>query len=178
MLAESDAGVVASLLLLLVVASSFREIPRRLSISFLRNPLVSRNATLRSVDASRIDSSSKNLVACSRRAGRGVVGVLSSELCDGGAEVEESAAVLFGCCQDGMDNGLGLVSTIVFSKRLRRGQTWREERMKLKLEMNWRWRREGDHVSCDLGCIERYGIVTAVELWIPAIPTARQNRRR
>lgn len=128
MLAESDADVVVSLLLLLVVASSFREIPRRLSISSLRNPFVSKNATLRLVDASRIDSSSKNLVACSRRAGRGVVGVLSSELCDAGADAEESAAVLFGCCQDGMDSGFGLVSTIVFSKNLRCGQTWREER--------------------------------------------------
>ena len=161
MLAESDPDVVVSLLLLLVVASSFREIPRRLSISSLRNPFVSRNAALRSVDASRIDSSSRNLVACSRRVGRGVVGVvLSSELCHDGAEAEDSAAVLFGCCQDGMDNGLDLVSTIVFSKSLRCGQTWRDERDEVKLEMNWKM--EKDHVSSDLGCIKRYGTVTAV----------------
>jgi hypothetical protein len=83
------------LLVLVLLSSAFREMPKRLSISSLRRPLDSRNATLRSTGASRMESSCKNLLACSMSSERGV----SSEFGDG-VEVELLVLVLAaaGCC--------------------------------------------------------------------------------
>mgnify|MGYP007016609403 CR=1 FL=1 len=91
-----------------VLASTLREIPRTCWISSELRPLDSRNETLRSVGASRIDSSSRNLDAWSRRACRDVEAVdagASSEAGDG-----DSSAVLFGLCQEGIDDDLDVSS--------------------------------------------------------------------
>jgi hypothetical protein len=85
----------SALLMLLLLESVSREMDKRLSISSLRRPLDSRKAILRSMGASRRESSCKNFLACSMSTERGV----SSELGDG-AEVEVSPLVLAaaGCC--------------------------------------------------------------------------------
>lgn len=72
---------------LLLLASGFRETPRSFWISLGVKPLDSRNEILRSVEEPRIDSSSRNLDAWSRRSCRvvdaGASGA-SSELGEGG----------------------------------------------------------------------------------------------
>jgi hypothetical protein len=62
------------------------------------------------MEASRMDSSSRNFDAWSRRVCRGVVVVAGalSELGDG-----DSLAVLFGLCHSGIDAGLELSSGIM-----------------------------------------------------------------
>lgn len=79
----------------LVLESVSLEMARRLSISSLRRPLDSRNAILRSIGASRMESSCKNFLACSMSSERGV----SSEEGDG-VEVELPVFVVAaaGCC--------------------------------------------------------------------------------
>lgn len=91
---ESGVDLFPSALLLLLWSAS-REMARRLSISSFRRPLDSKKAILRSMGASRMESSCKNFLACSMRSERGV----SSELGDG-VEVELSVFVLAaaGCC--------------------------------------------------------------------------------
>lgn len=94
------------------LASTFRETPRRLSISSPCSPFDSKKAILRPVASFLIESSSRNLAACSRRADREVVS-LSSELCDGVSEAEEVDSVLFACCHAGMDGSLVSPSAIM-----------------------------------------------------------------
>lgn len=79
----------------LVLESVSLEMARRLSISSLRRPLDSRNAILRSIGASRMESFCKNFLACSMSSERGV----SSEEGDG-VEVELPVFVVAaaGCC--------------------------------------------------------------------------------
>lgn len=79
----------------LVLESVSLEMARRLSISSLRRPLDSRKAILRSIGASRMESSCKNFLACSMSSERGV----SSEEGDG-MEVEFPVFVVAaaGCC--------------------------------------------------------------------------------
>lgn len=95
---ESDVDVVS-----LPLASAFRETPRRLSISSPCSPFDSKKAILRPVASFLIESSSRNLAACSRRVDREEVVSLSSEVCDGVSEAEELDSVLFACCHAGMD---------------------------------------------------------------------------
>jgi hypothetical protein len=80
------------------LASEFRETPKRLSISGEVRPLDSRKAILRSVDASRIDSSCKNLDACSRSVDRAVS--LSTSL---SLSSEAGGAAEVCCCHSGID---------------------------------------------------------------------------
>lgn len=84
------------------------DMPRRVLISSSRRPLDCRNVTLRSVGASRMDSSSRNLAACSMRVDREV----SSEV---GDEVDSELSLLGleGCCHEGIEDGLGLESAMV-----------------------------------------------------------------
>lgn len=88
-------------------ASALPDMPRTCWISSELRPLDSRKAILRSCGASRIDSSSRNLAACSRRLCRGVLVVAGalSELGD-----VSSSAGLFDCCHAGVDVGLELSS--------------------------------------------------------------------
>lgn len=89
--------------------------PKRVLISSSRRPLDCKNVTLRSVGASRMDSSSRNLAACSMRADREV----SSEV---GDEVDSELSVLrlealLGCCHEGIEDGLGLESAMICMRR-------------------------------------------------------------
>lgn len=97
---------------LLPLASAFRETPRRLSISSPCSPFDSKKATLRPVASFLIESSSRNLAACSRRVDREVVS-LSSEVCDGASEAEGVDSVLFACCHAGIDGFLDSSSAIM-----------------------------------------------------------------
>lgn len=98
---------------MLLVASGFRETPRSWSISSAFRPLDSRKETLRSVGASRIDSSSRNLDADSTRSCREVDAGASSELGD-----EDKGAWSAGAdpdrCQEGMEGGLDDGSDMMF----------------------------------------------------------------
>lgn len=96
-----------------LLASGFRETPRSCSISSEVKPLDSRKDTLRSVDASRIDSSSKNLEAWSRRSCREVDAGASSELgdCDDGDWLDGADPDC--CCHEGMDGDFDERSDIV-----------------------------------------------------------------
>lgn len=85
----------------LSLASVLRETPRRDWISSLRKPFDSRKDILWSVEASRMDSSSRNLDARSRRAERSEEA--SSELGGGLADWFVVASVLCCCCHAGMD---------------------------------------------------------------------------
>lgn len=102
---------------LVLVASRLRDMPSRLSISSLRRPLDSRKETLRSMEASRMESSCRNLVACSRRDDREVLVWSSSEAGDG-VELElvsgSLGAEALGFCQSGIEARLGLGSDIMF----------------------------------------------------------------
>lgn len=100
--------VLSSAVVELLLASALREMPRTCSISSELRPFDSRNETLRSVGASRIDSSSRNLDAWSRRACRDVEAVVagaSSEVGEG-----DSSAVLLGLCHEGIDADLDVSS--------------------------------------------------------------------
>lgn len=99
--------VLSSAVVELLLGSALRETPRTCSISSELRPLDSRNETLRSVGASRIDSSSRNLDAWSRRACRDVEAVVagaSSEVGDG------DSSVLLAVCHEGMDADLDVSS--------------------------------------------------------------------
>lgn len=137
---ESDVAAVS-----LPLASTFRETPRRLSISFPRSPFHSKNAILRPIDSFLISSSSKNLDACSKRADREVV-PLSSEVCDGGSEAEEEDGVLFACCHAGIEGFLDSSAMI---------DSWRTNNPAMWLLDGWRDEGDGEagHVRYDLGCI-------------------------
>lgn len=69
---ESGVAMFSSVVLLLLLSSVSREMPKRLYISSLRRPLDSRNVILRSTGASRMESSCKNFLACSMSSERGV----------------------------------------------------------------------------------------------------------
>lgn len=84
------------------VASVLRETPRRLWISLLRSPFDSKKDILRSVGASRIVSSCKNLDPWSRRAERS--GAVEGEAAFGdGLEGWLDVASLWGSCHCGME---------------------------------------------------------------------------
>jgi hypothetical protein len=102
-LLSSSAVLLGSLL-----ASEFRDTPRRLSISSEVRPLDSRKAILRSVDASRIDSSCRNLDACSTSVDRAVSLPASLSLSS-----EAGGAAEFCCCHSGIE---GLESESVMVK--------------------------------------------------------------
>lgn len=80
-----------------LVASVLRETPSRDWISSSRSPFDSKKDILRSVDASRKESSCRNLVACSRSTARSAV----EELSEFGDELEDDGGegVLFWCCR-------------------------------------------------------------------------------
>jgi hypothetical protein len=99
---EVDAVGVSSAAVELLLASSLRVMPRTCWISSEFRPFDSRNETLRSVGASRIDSSSKNLDAWSRRACRGVEVVAAGASSAGDGDGDSSAALL-GLCHEGID---------------------------------------------------------------------------
>ena len=75
------------------LGSGVGDMPRRVLISSSRRPLDCKKVTLRSVGASRMESSSRNLAACSMSADREV----SSDV---GDEVEAVSLLeeLLGCC--------------------------------------------------------------------------------
>lgn len=95
----------------LLVASVLRETPRIVWISSLRSPFDSRKDILRSVGASRIDSSCRNLDAWSRRAGRSGVVEGESEF---GDELESwlEAASPWTCCHLGMERFFDLSAMV------------------------------------------------------------------
>jgi hypothetical protein len=96
-----------------LLASGFRETPRSCWISSEVRPFDSRKETLRSVDASRIDSSSRNLDAWSMRSCREADAGASSGLGDCDDE-DRSVGAEPGCrCHGGMDGGFDEGSDIV-----------------------------------------------------------------
>ena len=106
----ASSGVLSLGAVELLLVSALQEMPRTCSISSELKPFDSRNDILRSVGASRIDSSSRNLDAWSRRVCRGVAVVAgaSSEVGDG-----DSSAVLLGLCHEGIDPALDVSSGIM-----------------------------------------------------------------
>ena len=100
--------VLSSAVVELLLGSALRETPRTCSISSELRPLDSRNETLRSVGASRIDSSSRNLDAWSRRACRDVEAVVAGALSEVGDG--DSSADLLAVCHEGIDADLDVSS--------------------------------------------------------------------
>lgn len=80
-------------------------------------PLTPKNAIFCAVDASRMDSSCRNFVACSSSvawdAVVALVVLLSLELWAGGSELDESEAELFRCCHAGIEPLLSLSSAMM-----------------------------------------------------------------
>lgn len=143
---EEAGGVSGSLSLvavaLLLVASGFRETPSSCWISSGFRPLDSRKETLRSVGASRIDSSSRNLEACSTRSCLEVDAGASSELSDE-AKGDCSVGADPDRCHEGIEGGLDegsdmvLVSGPVQSQD--KSERWGEEEGGTSPDFGWHW---------------------------------------
>jgi hypothetical protein len=112
---EEEEGALSSAVSgLLLVASAFRETPRRVWISSGVKPLDSRKDTLWFVDASRIESSSRNRAAWSTRSCREADGAASEFGDEGGGSAGGLADC---CCHEGMDGFLDVGSDMVRAGR-------------------------------------------------------------